>query len=601
MIDFLRAINDIFDSRMKWSALLALVISTFLALLDTLAISLILPLVELLSGSGSESDLVMRLERAIGSQETENLVAVLSFDVVTLFILKDVGSTVYSWWFAGFKSLERVKLQTLLLENFLKTPYAVISRRNSSDLLRVLNESVTQVFGSAVYGLMNMATNTVSIIAIMLALAVAAPLPTLAVVVYLGVSASIYFLVVKPIAGRAGLASARAARDGYATSLAAIGGLKDLNLRDTQSFFVGRYCEAVRRSAFAGRTAEFIGGLPRYLLEILFIVGIGLFFSFVNGQSSGSTVGLLSLFVAGGFRVLPAINGLLGNLAQFRFGRPYLDIVHREVLAAKQSARRQEMPGPRLDFNDSVEIRRLSFRYPGGDRYVLSDVSLEIPHRTSFALVGCSGSGKTTLADLILGLQDPTAGEILVDGVDISGHKRRWQQNVGYVAQDIFLLDATLAENIALDQRREDIDEERLARAISRAQLAEMVNELPQGVDTALGERGTRLSGGERQRVGIARSLYRQPRLLVLDEATAALDNETEHRINETIATLQDEMTVIIIAHRLSTIRHCDQVAFLKDGHIDAVGSFDELVREHASFARLARLGGLGQPDGGLR
>jgi len=180
--------------------------------------------------------------------------------------------------------------------------------------------------------------------------------------------------------------------------------------------------------------------------------------------------------------------------------------------------------------------------------------------------------------------------------VDIAGRKSRWQRRLGYVPQDIFFLDATLAENIAFDVDRTQIDDARLARAIHQAQLEELVAELPEGVNTPLGEHGSRLSGGQRQRVGIARALYRQPELLVMDEATAALDNETEHRLTQAITALHGEITVILIAHRLSTVRHCDQLVFLKDGQVEAVGGFEEVRERSPDFAELVRLGSLETP-----
>jgi ABC-type multidrug transport system fused ATPase/permease subunit len=208
-------------------------------------------------------------------------------------------------------------------------------------------------------------------------------------------------------------------------------------------------------------------------------------------------------------------------------------------------------------------------------------------------LVGGSGAGKTTLLDVILGLHDPREGRVTVDGVDIAGIKRRWQANIAYVPQDVYLLDATLAENIAFDQAKGDIDPAQLQSAIEQAQLEELVGQLPSGVDTPIGEKGSRLSGGQRQRVGIARALYRQPELLVLDEATSALDNETEHRINETIRALRGDITVLVVAHRLSTVRHADQVVFMKDGRVQCVGTFDEVRRQNPEFERLASLGSL--------
>lgn len=593
-------LNDIFDRRMKLSLVGAVGASVVLALLDTLAISLVLPLVDLAAGNAGDSDAIRLVSGILGEPDPEDLLKVLAGAVVGLFILKDLGAIAYAWWLAGFKVLERVKLQNRMLHHFLTSPYTAVSRRSTSDMIRVINDAVTQVFGTLVFGLMGLVSNIISIVAIVTALMIVAPLPTLAVLAYFGLASFAYFSVIKPIAARAGGESARAARDSWGAAFAALGGIKEIKLRNTQSFFVTRFREAATRGARASRTAEILGGLPRYLLEILFILGVGMFLLLTaDGLGSGSTIGVLSLFVAAGFRVLPSITGLLGNLSSFRYGAPYLDILHAEVLASREVEAVAEPAGPPLPFAHLLELDGVTFRYPGGDRDVVSGISFAIPHGASVALVGGSGAGKTTLADLILGLHDPRSGRIMVDGVDIAGRKKRWQQRLGYVAQEIFFLDATLAENIAFDVARDEIDDSLLWRAIRQAQLDELVAELPDGVDTPLGERGTRLSGGQRQRVGIARALYRQPDLLVLDEATAALDNETEHRLTQAITALHGEITVILVAHRLSTVRHCDQLVFLKDGRVDAVGTFDEVRDTSPDFAELVRLGSLEPPREG--
>ena len=347
------------------------------------------------------------------------------------------------------------------------------------------------------------------------------------------------------------------------------GGIKELHIRGTQEHFVRNYRTASFEASDAGRVASFLGGLPKYILEILFILAIGLIMVLSGAASAdgaGSAVGLLALFVAAGFRVLPAVTGLLGSITGIRVGAAAVDIVHTEVLAARTNEMTPEVDGPPLTFADRLVLDGVSFRYPDSDADVLRSVDLVVPRGGSLAIVGGSGAGKTTLVDVILGLHDPSSGRITVDDVDIAQAKRRWQHNVGYVPQDVYMLEGTLAENIAFDKDRDDIDESHLWGAIRQSQLEALVGELANGVDTQLGERGTRLSGGQRQRVGIARALYRDPALLVLDEATSALDNETEHRISETIRGLHGDITVIIVAHRLSTVRDADQIVFLKDG-----------------------------------
>ena len=220
----------------------------------------------------------------------------------------------------------------------------------------------------------------------------------------------------------------------------------------------------------------------------------------------------------------------------------------------------------KIALGDGIRIKDLSYRYPNADRLVLNHLNLSIRTNTSAAFIGQSGAGKTTLADLILGVLEPSSGDILAGGTRISDDLSRWHQTIGYVPQNIYLLDDTIEANIAFGIPKEQIDHARIEKAIDRAQLRKTIEELPEGTQTVVGERGIRFSGGQRQRIGIARALYAEPEVLVLDEATSALDNETEAAVMESIDALHGEMTLIIIAHRLSTIQNCDVVYEIADG-----------------------------------
>ncbi|WP_454778561.1 ABC transporter ATP-binding protein [Georgenia muralis] len=600
MRDLLRKLDDIFDRRTKQKLIVASAASIVIALMDTVAIALVLPLVNLATGAADDAGAAAFISGLLGDPSSRTLTLILTVVVVGLFMLKDVGAMAYTWWLAGFKAINRVDLSSRLLRHFLTSPFTVVARRSSSEMIRTMNDAVTQVFGTTVYGLMGMVSNVISITAILVALLVSAPLPTVAIAVYFGVAALLYLRVVKPRATAAGIVASEASQDAWRTALAALGGIKELNLRGTQEHFVRNYHSAAMRGARAGRTAEFISGMPRYLLEILFIVAVGTILvvgisTAAPAVEAGQTIGVLAMFVAAGFRVLPSVTGLLGNISGLRFGARYLDIVHTELLEARSVEERHEKTGPPVTFADALHVEKVSFRYPDGSTDVLRGVSLTVPHGSSVALVGGSGAGKTTLVDIILGLHDPRDGHVTVDGTDIAGRKRRWQSGIGYVPQDVYLLDATMAENIAFDQDRSAIDQELLDSAVAQAQLDELVTELPEGIDTPIGEKGSRLSGGQRQRVGIARALYRRPQLLVLDEATSALDNETEHRIGETITALHGTITVLIVAHRLSTVRHADQIVYMKDGRVECTGTFEEVRSANAEFARLVELGSLSQ------
>ncbi|WP_448712967.1 ATP-binding cassette domain-containing protein [Microbacterium profundi] len=235
----------------------------------------------------------------------------------------------------------------------------------------------------------------------------------------------------------------------------------------------------------------------------------------------------------------------------------------------------------------------MSFRFPDADELVLDNVSLTIPHHQTTAFVGSSGAGKSTLLDLTLGLLDPTSGEVLCGGRSIGEDLAAWHATLGVVPQDVYLIDHTLAENIAFGAQTDMIDYERVREVVRLAMLEELVAQLPDGLGTLVGDRGVRISGGQRQRVGLARALYRNPRVLILDEATSALDNATEYEIAQTLNGLQGTMTIVIVAHRLSTVRSVDRLHYLRKGRVAASGTFEEVRAADAEFARLVELGSL--------
>lgn len=595
----IRRLGALFDKPTKVRFIFAMVVSLILALLDTVAVLLMLPLVDLATGVPPTTGLEIGLKHFFGDPPIKGLVVYVAILTIGLFVLKDIGAMAFNWWSGGFTGRTQVATSVQIMRHYLASPYTEISRRSSAELMRTMNDAVGRVYGNVVNGLMQLAIQGLTMVGIAAALLISAPIPTAALIVYLGIASFLYLKVMKPKARQAGIAAAEASKAGYRAAFEALGGIKETQVRGSEEVFASRYEEASKQSVRPSQVAGFINAAPKYLVEMLFIIAVGvLLVSTVAtkepGSAGGTVVGLLATFVAGGFRALPAVTAVLASLSIFRVGLPYLDLVEAEMKdVAAERAKAPTGPATRMPFAREIAVDDVHFSYPGAPRAALDGVSVTLPYGSSLALAGSSGAGKTTLVDTLLGLHSPETGSITVDGRSIDADPRAWQANIGYVPQEVFILDATLAENIAFDETHDQVDTDRLASAIAHAQLDDVVANLPDGVNTYIGERGSRLSGGQRQRVGIARALYRNPTMLVLDEATSALDNETEHRITQAINGLRGTVTVVIVAHRLSTARHADQLAFMADGKIVTTGTFEEVRDQNADFARLVELGTL--------
>jgi ABC-type multidrug transport system fused ATPase/permease subunit len=376
--------------------------------------------------------------------------------------------------------------------------------------------------------------------------------------------------------------------------LPGLDGFREARLTSSANAFIDGFRAARMRRARAAQIMGILSDAPRYLLEIGFVVAIlGISVILFTTMTPAEALTVLGVFAAASLRALPGLNRVAANLGTIRTGRAGLEIVSKAVDELDAGGVHEERPRSSELFSGDIVLRDLSFQYADSEEFVLRGISLDIRENRTTAFVGSSGAGKSTLLDIVLGLLRPTEGDVVVGGRLISDDLAGWYSELGVVPQDVFLLNDTLTTNIAFGVARDDIDPERVREVIRMAQLEGLVDELPEGLDTAVGERGVRLSGGQRQRIGLARALYRRPRVLVLDEATSALDNVTEHEIAKTLGALQGTVTILIVAHRLSTVRHADTLIFLKDGQVEAEGTFEEVRAQSADFARLVELGEL--------
>jgi ATP-binding cassette subfamily C protein len=343
------------------------------------------------------------------------------------------------------------------------------------------------------------------------------------------------------------------------------------------------------------RFVEVVSKVQPLLLEWVVVITLMILILslFLSGASTGTLVGTAALFALASVRLKTSVGLLVNDLANFRAGIVTLDVIYEELKLLESVSGRSEPsqgktePQP-LKFANDITLDDVWFRYEGSEKYALRGASLSIRRGEAVGLVGPSGSGKSTLVDIILGLFTPEKGAVRVDGVDLRQCLPSWHRVLGYIPQSIFLIDGTIRQNIALGLLDKEIDEQAIQRAVNVASLRELVQSLPQGLDTMVGEGGARLSGGQRQRIVIARALYHDPQVLIMDEATSALDNLTERAVMEAVNKLKGERTIVLIAHRISTVRSMDRIVYMRDGEIEAVGGYDELVTEHAGFGKMA-------------
>lgn len=579
--------------------LFAIAGSVVTALADAVGVFAILPLMQLLTGTPQGQGVLGEISHVLGDPSPSVLAIYLASFTFGAFAFKGVASIIFKWWLLGFIAKQEADTSERILRYYLQAPYGLHLKRNSAELLRTLNDAVRNVYtGQVVVGVVNIISEFCTIVAVAAMLVILVPGPALVLVAYFGIAGAVLYLVVRPLTHRAGERMLASYATIYQSAMQAIGGIKEIKIRHKGSFFLGAYRAARSEYAAAQRSAVFFGELPRYIMEVLFIFGIGLttVFVFVTSPSAES-IGVLAILAASGFRLLPSAVRMLSAMNVVRFGQPSFDLVIAEIKDAQEFETVGSAPsalgGERLRPMESIDLESVTFRHEGQVDPAVRDVSFSVPVGSAVALVGPSGAGKSTIVDLLLGLQLPASGRIRVDGHDVADVLRGWQQSLGLVPQEVYLLDNSLRENIAFGESKSEIDERRLATAVHAAQLEEFVAGLPDGLDTAVGERGVRLSGGQRQRIGIARALYTQPDLLIMDEATSALDNDTERRISETIASLHGKVTIVIVAHRLSTVRDCDKIVFLREGEVAGIGTFEELQESNPEFARLVELGKL--------
>lgn len=575
LIDVFSKLKYILNKKQKYLSAVVFVMTIFGAAMETLGVSIIVPLVQsfLSADKLMHNKYVEPIIRVLHISTPQQLIIWISGAVIIIYIFKNVYMVILSYARVKFSVKVKRELSEKILHSYMEREYVFFLGINTADVMRGVAYDVTGVY-EVLLQLFRIMAEGLTAACICIFIVRADITMAACIVVLMGFSLGLLVLVFRNKMKKIGDYYRECTAKVNKYLLEAFQGIKDVLVFHKEDYFIEKYEVSFSNQLNADVARTIASESPSYFIEAVFVGGliavVGI--RVVLGSDTASFVPQLAAFAIAAFRILPSVGRISGSFNQFVCACPALNATYetlKEVETFKKDSRVQceIVKEKEKVFCNEIVIKDMYWKYPNSDSFVIEKLNLTIKKGKSIALIGESGAGKSTMADIILGLLVPEQGDILVDGVSIYRMMDSWKMTVGYVPQTVFLTDDTIRSNIAFGVDEKDIDEDKVRRAVEEAQLADTIAALPDGLDTVLGERGVRFSGGQRQRVAIARALYNDPDILILDEATAALDNDTENAVMEAIDALQGYKTLVIIAHRLSTIRNCDEIYEISGGN----------------------------------
>lgn len=564
-------VNRILDrwQKTKLAALFFIILAG--SLLETLGVSAVLPLVDIISNPEKmNTGNYKKLADFLGVVDIKQFVLVLALSLIVIYIIKNI----YILFMYGiqfrfvFNNQRRVSKR--LLECYMKQDYLYHTVNGVAKLHRNVREDVDGFF-TVLLNLIQLVTEGLTCLCLVIYLMSMDALVTLSIIVVMLI---FMFMVLKVFKKRMvyyGERNRQKTMELNSCILHSFEGIKEVKAGNRENYFISTYDDAYKARVDALWKHQFLNVAPRPIFEAFMVCSLLGFIAlemYINNDMS-NVIPMISVFALSAIRMLPSFNRISGNIGVIMYNKAAVDEIYEDIKEAESlSEESLEETDRVLAFNEAIRVRDLVFHYPGKeDEVILNKVSLDIPRNRSCAIIGATGSGKTTLADIIMGIIPPVSGKVMADDRDIQEDLRAWHNHIGYIPQDIYLIDGTIRDNVIFGNSGQISDED-IKDALTEAQAWDFVDRMRDKLDSRVGPMGVRLSGGQKQRIGIARALLKKPGVLVLDEATSALDNDTENAVMDAINALSGNKTLIIIAHRLSTIRNCDVVYEIKNGTI---------------------------------
>lgn len=493
------------------------------------------------------------------------------------FLGKNVFSMYVSYKQLKFSTGISLKIIKSQFEKYYNLDYWLFNQIGSSTIINHVNRTPEQFSNYYLSNLFQILSEAFIVIFIVLGIALYKPVLFLIMVAILGPTTLIIYFSLKNKSQELGEKMDGLMPEAYSLLNDSFMGYVDLTLAGKEDQFQEKFYK--NRNTYYRHMiwSSLIKKIPPKIIEVIAISGIVLIvlYSILLSGQPGEILTLLGVFVAAAYKLMPSVNRILSSFMGLKNSQYALDNIEKY----KDDISKPPEEQLDLDFNKTIEFEDLGYTFPDADEPVLKNINIKINKGEKIGFVGISGSGKTTLMNIILRFYEETEGNIKIDGTTLTEHHlKSWRSMLGYVRQDIFIMEGTIQDNITLGDS--EIDEDRLYKSLEHASLKDFINSLPEGVNTEVGEKGSRLSGGQRQRLGIARALYHEAKVLVFDEATSALDNQTEQEVTKSINRLSDtDYTLFIVAHRITTLKNCDRIFELSEGEIIAEHKYEDLIR----------------------
>ncbi len=545
----------------------------FGSFLELMSVTLFMPFIEVLMDSSQVyENLYLKFFYDLFEFSTiEYFLAALAGCIIAIYVFKNIYLIFEKNIIYRFSYQTQMKLSTGLLDSYMKEPYTFHLNKNIAVLQRSMQEDADQ-FTKAIIHAMELLVEITVCITLGFYLFHVSKSITVITVALLIACVLVFYNISKKFAKNLGKDCQQYKAKLYQWMNQSLGGIKEIKILNREKYFVDCYREYFRKYAHGLKVSRLIGVIPKYFVEMFSMTGLlaAIIIKMLFGQKDDMAdfIPQLAAFAVAAFRLLPSVGRINEHTTNMLYAVPSIELIYHDLQQVMNLPSEKQKKDEQWKFTDSIRIRKVKFHYPDSDELVIDGAEFEIKKGTSVAFIGSSGAGKSTMADIILGLLSPCYGKVEADGLNIHKNPGTWHKEIGYIPQVIYLSDDTIRNNVAFGICDEEIDEDAVITAIKKAQLFDFIEDLPDGLNTFVGDRGVRLSGGQRQRIGIARALYHDPEVLVLDEATSALDQETEAAVMESIESLQGTKTIIIIAHRLSTIRKVDFIYEVENGKL---------------------------------